>query len=126
MRKSVHILNTTHPGDLTVLQIRKDSTIKDYSLNLTAWPAEFGTHPSGFMGVFYYDGTQVIDTVRNMFSPIGFLRLISVPFDMSAGGRYRGSLPLKHRIPGIIPFHIPEFSGVPCTCSSGAGGSTSM
>ena len=40
------------------------------------------------MGVFYYDGAQVIDTVRNMFSPIGFLRLISVPFDMSAGGQY--------------------------------------
>jgi membrane-associated protease RseP (regulator of RpoE activity) len=82
------ILNTSHPGDITVLQVRKDQTIKDYTLNLTSWPAEFGTHPSGFMGVFYYDGAQVIDTVRNMFSPIGFLRLISVPFDMSAGGQY--------------------------------------
>ncbi len=82
------ILNASHPGDTTVLQIQKDDTVKDYPLNLTAWPAELGAHTSGFMGVFYYDGGPVIDTVRNMFSPIGFLRLISVPFDMSASGQY--------------------------------------
>ncbi len=102
------ILNASHPGDITVLQVQKDSIVDDYTLNLTAWPAELGPHSSGFMGVVYYDGTQVIDTVRNMFSPIGFLRLISVPFDMTAGGQYMRVLAFETPDTGYYTVPYPE------------------
>ena len=82
------LLNATRPGDTITLSVEKDQVVRDYSLNLTAWPSELGDHSSGFMGIVYYDGSQVIDAVRNTFSPIGFLRLISVPFDMTATGQY--------------------------------------
>jgi len=83
-----NLLNATHPGQTITLTLEKDQVIKDYSLNLTAWPADLGSHSSGFMGIEYYDGTLVIGVVKNMFSPIGFLRLVSVPFDMSGTGQY--------------------------------------
>jgi membrane-associated protease RseP (regulator of RpoE activity) len=82
------LLNATRPGETITLSVEKDQAVKDYSLNLTAWPADLGSHSSGFMGIEYYDGTLVIDAVKNMFSPIGFLRLVSVPFDMTSTGQY--------------------------------------
>jgi len=74
------LLNSTHPGDITVLQIQKDSTITDYSLTLTAWPENMGAHNSGFMGVEYYDGSQVTGVVHDMFSLFGFLKIYSAIF----------------------------------------------
>jgi len=82
------LLSGSHPGDRIILSIQKDGTVQDYSLLLSTWPEEFGSHDTGFMGVYYYDGDSVIGAVRGMFSPIGFLRLISVPFDMTQGGQY--------------------------------------
>ena len=82
------LLNATRPGETITISVEKDQVVSDYSLNLTAWPADLGSHSSGFMGIEYYDGTLVIDAVKNMYSPIGFLRLISVPFDMSGSGQY--------------------------------------
>jgi membrane-associated protease RseP (regulator of RpoE activity) len=74
------LLDKTHPGDLTVLQVRKDSTIKDYSLNLTAWPEGMGLHNTGFMGISYYDGSQVTGVIHAMFTPVGFLKIYSAIF----------------------------------------------
>ncbi|HVP94163.1 MAG TPA: site-2 protease family protein [Methanoregulaceae archaeon] len=95
-----NLLNATRPGDTIILSVEKDQAVKDYSLVLTPWPEELGNHSSGFMGIVYYDGTQVIGAVRNMVSPIGFLRLISVPFDMTGSGQY-----LR-----ILAFETPDIS----------------
>ena len=40
------------------------------------------------MGVFYYNGQGIIDTVRSMYSPIGVLMLLSVPFNPTMEGQY--------------------------------------
>ena len=69
--------------------------MKDYSLNVSNWPEALGSRESGFMGVFYYNGQGIIDTVQSMFSPIGIFMLLSVPLtiivkialEQSPGGR---------------------------------------
>jgi membrane-associated protease RseP (regulator of RpoE activity) len=83
-----NLLNATRPGETITLTIGKDQVVQDYPLNLTSWPADLGSYSSGFTGIAYYDGTQVVDAVKNMFSPIGFLHLIGVPFDMTEAGQY--------------------------------------
>ena len=83
------LLNTTKPGETITLLIKKDDIIKDYSLNLTSWPAELGLHNTGFMGLVYYNGAGVIDEVKNDFSLRGFVDLEVVPFaDLAPSGRY--------------------------------------
>ncbi len=74
------VLNATRPGDRIVLGVEKNGTIKEYSLNLSYWPAEAVGRESGFMGITYYDGTLVKSAVQGMFSPIGFFQFLVVPF----------------------------------------------
>lgn len=82
------ILNTTRPGDTVMIGFEKNGEISDYPLNVSAWPEALGPHNSGFMGVFYYNGQGIIDTVRSMYSPIGVFMLLSVPFNPTMEGQY--------------------------------------
>ncbi|NLL10640.1 MAG: PDZ domain-containing protein [Methanomicrobiales archaeon] len=82
------ILNGTRPGDTVIVGFDKKGEIKDYSLNVSPWPEVLGARESGFMGVFYYNGQGVIDTVQSLFSPLGIFMLLSVPFNPTMEGQY--------------------------------------
>lgn len=99
------LLNQTSPGDTIALTVRNQETVSTYNLTLTAWPGELGERQSGFMGVYYYSGSAVIGAVQNSASPLGFLMLLTVPFNMSADGQF-----LR-----ILAFDTPatEFYSVP-------------
>jgi membrane-associated protease RseP (regulator of RpoE activity) len=82
------LLNTTRPGDRIVLGVEKDGVVKDYTLNLSSWPAETGTRQSGFMGITYYDGALVKSAVQNMLSPVGFFQFLIIPFGADQGTQF--------------------------------------
>lgn len=82
------ILNGTRPGDTVIVGFDKKGEINDYSLNVSTWPEVLGARESGFMGVFYYNGQGVIDTVQSLFSPLGIFMLLSVPFNPTMEGQY--------------------------------------
>jgi membrane-associated protease RseP (regulator of RpoE activity) len=81
------ILDTTKPGDTTVLRVEKDGIAADYPLTLVAWPEEYG-RSGGFMGVQYYDGATIRQAITSMLSPIGLVRFLIIPFDASEGSRF--------------------------------------
>lgn len=85
------ILNTTQPGDRLAVTVEKDGVLTDCTLNLTTWPEaiteQVGPRSSGYMGIYYYDAAGVQGLVGQMFSPIGWLRFVTIPFDMSAAGQ---------------------------------------
>lgn len=81
------VLDTTHPGQVVTLTVLTDGSENDYTLMLTEWPEDLGNRSSGFMGIYYYDGAAVLDVIGQSLSPIGYLRLITIPFDMSLGGQ---------------------------------------
>ena len=74
------ILNLTKPGDHILMGFEKDGKIKDYVLNLSEWPKEMDNPNSGFMGISYYR-PDVVSVVQHLYSPIGILFLLSVPFN---------------------------------------------
>ncbi|HNI41851.1 MAG TPA: site-2 protease family protein [Methanoregulaceae archaeon] len=80
------ILNSTRPGDTVTLTIGHQGVISDYQLTLSEWPEELANRTTGFMGVTYYDPALVLDTIKGSISPIGFLRLLTVPFDIGGFG----------------------------------------
>jgi len=81
------ILNTTKPGDTTVLTVRKGGVLKDYSLTLAGWPQGYN-RTGGFMGVQYYDGSAIQKAVGSMLSPLGILQFLVIPFDTSGGTQF--------------------------------------
>jgi Predicted membrane-associated Zn-dependent proteases 1 len=82
------MLNQTSPGDTIALTVSNQGTAGTYNLTLTSWPEELGERNSGFMGVYYYSGSAVIGAVQNSASPLGFLMLLTVPFNMSGDGQF--------------------------------------
>lgn len=73
------VLDRTKPGDTARLLVENGGTLQTYTLTLAAWPAGMGNKTSGFMGVSYYDTTQMKQIFTNLASPIGFLILLAVP-----------------------------------------------
>jgi membrane-associated protease RseP (regulator of RpoE activity) len=93
------VLNTTKPGDRITVHAEYQGNTTPYTLTLAAWPN--GTTPprdSGFMGIYYYPATAISETLKNLASPLGFVRFIAVPFDTSLEGRYLQ----------ILAFDVPE------------------
>lgn len=82
------LLNSTRPYDTVRIGFENNGELKEYALNLSPWPESLGVKESGFMGVYYYNGQGVIDTVKSMFSPIGIFMLLSVPFNPTMEGQY--------------------------------------
>jgi membrane-associated protease RseP (regulator of RpoE activity) len=80
------ILKETVPGDEITLHLRgQDGLVHEYMLTLAAWPEEMETDvTSGFMGIYYHNGEAVIQTAQQLFSPIGILYLLTLPFDQDA------------------------------------------
>ncbi len=84
------ILNTTKPGDTIALQVETGGGSSTYTFTLGEWPnGTTGNPTTGFMGVEYYDPPGVIATVKESFSPLGFLRLITVPFSSMTSNSLR-------------------------------------
>jgi membrane-associated protease RseP (regulator of RpoE activity) len=81
------ILNATKPGEPITLTVEKDASISDYTLVLATWPAEL-SRPSGFMGIQYYDGVAIGQSIAGMLSPLGFLQFLVIPFDTSANAQF--------------------------------------
>jgi membrane-associated protease RseP (regulator of RpoE activity) len=92
------ILNTTKPGTTLTLTAEKDKVVKDYPLNLSAWPEDIPERTSGFMGVEYYDGAAIIAVIQGMLSPLGFFQFLIIPFATDSGVQF-----LR-----IIAFETPE------------------
>lgn len=81
------ILNKTLPGDHIRVGFENNGNLREYELNLSPWPRQFGDYDSGFMGVAYYNGQSLIDSMKSFFSPIGFFYLLSVPFNPTMEGQ---------------------------------------
>jgi hypothetical protein len=79
----VSVLNETRPGDQVVLTVLHEDQVRDYTLNLSAWPEGSPERTSGFMGITYYDPALVLEAVGQSVSPAGFLRFLTVPFDIA-------------------------------------------
>jgi membrane-associated protease RseP (regulator of RpoE activity) len=73
------VLDNTKPGDTARILVDNGGAGETYSLTLAAWPAGTSNKTSGFMGVSYYDTTQMKQIFNNLASPIGFLILLAVP-----------------------------------------------
>jgi membrane-associated protease RseP (regulator of RpoE activity) len=80
-------LNTTVPGQNITLAAETNGVPDTYALTLSPWPEEIGNRTTGFMGVYYFNGQLVSAEVANSLSIVGFLRLITIPFDMSVAGQ---------------------------------------
>jgi membrane-associated protease RseP (regulator of RpoE activity) len=93
-------MNTTKPGDTVMLQVGKAGQSSVYSLTLAEWPMEYSSYSSGFMGVYYYDGSILTTAARNFLAPAGFFHLMVVPFDTSFTGQYIR----------ILAFDMPEMA----------------
>ncbi|MDR2855429.1 MAG: site-2 protease family protein [Methanomicrobiales archaeon] len=76
------VLEKTKPGETITLSVQTpDGIIHDSVLTLAAWPDELGSDvESGFMGVYYHNGETVIQSIQNLFSPMGVLYLLVLPF----------------------------------------------
>ncbi|MDD4253865.1 MAG: site-2 protease family protein [Methanofollis sp.] len=110
------VLDTTNPGDRLSLTVEKDGVLTDRTLNLTAWPetitAQVGPRSSGYMGIYYYDAASVQGVVGQMFSPIGWLRFVTIPFDMSVGGQQLKVLAFETPAATYYEEPFPFFWGV--------------
>jgi membrane-associated protease RseP (regulator of RpoE activity) len=73
------VLDTTRPGDTATLLVETNGVLTPHTLTLAAWPEGTGNKTSGFMGVSYYDASQLKQIFSNLMSPIGFLVLLAVP-----------------------------------------------
>ena len=80
------LLNATRPGDTITLTVLHQGVSNDYTLTLTAWPEGLPARESGFLGISYYNGQLILDTVGDSISPVGFLRFLTVPFDITGFG----------------------------------------
>jgi membrane-associated protease RseP (regulator of RpoE activity) len=80
------LLNASRPGDPLTLTIEHEGVVSDYQLTLSEWPEGLGNRTSGFMGITYYDPAQVLDGIGESISPLGFLRFLTVPFDIAGFG----------------------------------------
>lgn len=80
------LLNASRPGDPLTLTIEHEGVVTDYQLILSEWPEGLGNRTSGFMGVTYYDPALVLDGIGESISPVGFLRFLTVPFDIAGFG----------------------------------------
>ncbi|KUG20282.1 peptidase m50 [hydrocarbon metagenome] len=81
------ILETTDPGDRISLLVETGGALETYDLTLAPWPEGYEDRTSGFMGIYYYDAPAIQQEVQNLGSPLGLLRLITVPFDTGYGGQ---------------------------------------
>jgi membrane-associated protease RseP (regulator of RpoE activity) len=81
------ILNSTHPGQDISLSVDYQGRPETYNLTLSEWPEGTEGRTSGFLGIYYYQPDLVIMTVSDSLSPLGMLRLITVPFDTSPLGQ---------------------------------------
>lgn len=80
------LLNATRPGDTITLTVLHGGTRSDHDLTLTEWPEGMPAHESGFMGISYYHGELILQAIGDSISPIGFLRFLTVPFDITGFG----------------------------------------
>jgi hypothetical protein len=76
-------LRLDEKSGLEILTVEKDLAVSEYTLVLTAWPEGF-SRPSGFMGVQYYDGSAIQQSIRGMLSPLGFLQFLVIYGDIFA------------------------------------------
>ncbi|EJG07903.1 MAG: site-2 protease family protein [Methanofollis liminatans] len=110
------LLNATEPGDQISLTVEKDGAISSYPVTLAEWPEEItnvsGPRDSGYMGIYYYDAGAVQETVGQMFSPIGFLRFVTIPFDMSIGGQQLKVLAFATPATAYFEEPFPLFWGI--------------
>jgi membrane-associated protease RseP (regulator of RpoE activity) len=102
------LLNATRPGDQLVLTVLHDNQVTGYTLTLSAWPEGTVGRTSGFMGIAYYDSSLVLDTIGQSISPIGFLRFLTVPFDIAGMANPLRILALQTQ---ETQFYIIPFAG---------------
>jgi len=102
------LLNATRPGDQVTLTVLHGNQVTDYTLNLSAWPEGTANRTSGFMGITYYDPSLVLDTISTSISPIGFLRFLTVPFDISGMSNPLRILALQTQ---ASQFYVIPFAG---------------
>jgi membrane-associated protease RseP (regulator of RpoE activity) len=73
------VLDRTKPGDTASLLVDNGGTPETHTLTLAAWPAGLSNKTSGFIGVTYYDTTQMKELFTSLATPIGFMVLLAAP-----------------------------------------------
>ncbi|KQC03844.1 MAG: peptidase M50 [Methanoculleus sp. SDB] len=81
-------LDMTAPGDTVHLLVRHESTVEPFNVTLSGWPEELDEKKTGFMGIYYFDADFAKQAFDSLASPLGILRMISIPFDTSLEGKY--------------------------------------
>ncbi len=79
------LLASSRPGDLTSLTVETVGNRSMHTLTLAPWPEN--AHPSGFMGIEYYDGAALQAYVKQSFNPMGLLQYLFMPFNPSSDAR---------------------------------------
>ncbi|MDD1693905.1 MAG: site-2 protease family protein [Methanoregula sp.] len=103
-----NVLDTTRPGDTATLVIDNHGVPETYSLTLAAWPAGLNNKTSGFMGVSYYDASQLKQIFNNMLSPVGFLVLLAIPIWVILDPSQYGSfMILMNDTAGSVMWNVP-------------------
>jgi membrane-associated protease RseP (regulator of RpoE activity) len=102
------LLNATRPGDVVTLTVLHNDQSRTYTLTLSSWPEGTTNRTSGFMGIAYYDPGLVLDTIGQSISPIGFLRFLTVPFDISGVSNPLRILAIQSQ---EIQFYLIPFAG---------------
>jgi membrane-associated protease RseP (regulator of RpoE activity) len=102
------LLNATRPGDEMTLTVLHNDQSRTYTLTLSSWPEGTTNRTSGFMGITYYDSGVVLDTIGQSISPVGFLRFLTVPFDIAGMSNPLRILALQTQ---ETQFYIIPFAG---------------
>ncbi len=105
-------LNGTRSGDPITLGVQKDGIVSVYPLTLTTRPGTNSTDGPGFMGVTYYDAPGLVSAVRDSFNPIGLLRYLVLPFDLSEEGQYLRILGFETTATRYYDAPFPGFWGL--------------
>ncbi|NYT06106.1 MAG: PDZ domain-containing protein [Methanomicrobiales archaeon] len=103
------LLNRTAPGDTVDLLLLSGTAESSYAVTLAAWPEELGNHTSGFMGIYYFDAATGKQVIEGLGSPLGLLRMISIPFDTSLEGKYLRVLAFDSAETGYFTAPFPLF-----------------
>ncbi|HDR74321.1 MAG TPA: PDZ domain-containing protein [Methanoculleus sp.] len=103
------VLAGTRPGDSAVLLLDHEGSVQEHTVTLSEWPEEIDGRDSGFMGIYYFDAQAGQELLESLASPIGVLRLISVPFDTSVTGQYLRVLAFDTVETGYFDVPFPLF-----------------
>jgi membrane-associated protease RseP (regulator of RpoE activity) len=106
------VLGDTRPADTVTIVTEHEGVTQSYDLELAEWPEELGSGDSGFIGIYYFDAAAGKELLQSLGSPLGLLRMISVPFDTSIEGQYLRVIAYETPAAAYYSVPFPQFWGL--------------